>query len=85
MKNILEEANKITHGDRQKDYGSPKDNFEQVAKIFNSIRGYKRLNAEDVVYVLLSVKLAREQHKHKRDNMVDIAGYTWVLNEVVEQ
>jgi len=32
--------------------------------------------------ILLALKLAREQHKPKRDNRVDIAGYAWVLDEV---
>lgn len=84
-KNILEEANKITQGDRQKDYGTPKENFEHIAEIFNSIRGFKKLSAEDVVYVMLAVKLSRHQNKKKRDNLVDIAGYTWVLSEVEEK
>lgn len=81
--NILEEANKITSGQRRKDYGHPKENCTKIAKIYNAITG-QSLTAEDVVYVMIALKLARQQNKHKRDNLTDLAGYAWVLNEVIE-
>jgi len=82
--NILEEANKITSTDRQNDYGSPLDNFTHAANIFNSITG-ECMDAEKMAWALFAIKVSREQHKHKRDNMTDIAGYTWVLNEIIEE
>lgn len=33
---------------------------------------------------MIATKLSRESFKHKRDNLVDLAGYTWVLNEIIE-
>lgn len=80
-KNILEEANQVTHEDRQRMYGSPKDNMEHIARISSAITG-KELTAQDVVAVMFSTKLSRERHAHKRDNLTDIAGYAWVLSQV---
>jgi len=79
--NILEEANKITSGDRRQSYGDPRKNYEHIARIASAIIK-KDLTSADIVMILLALKLAREQHKPKRDNRVDIAGYAWVLDEV---
>lgn len=79
--NILEEANKITSGDRRQSYGNPKESCGHIAKIASAIL-LKKITPHDIVIILLALKLAREQYKPKRDNRVDIAGYAWVLNEV---
>lgn len=79
--NILEEANMITSQDRQKDYGNPKENFEHIAEVASAITG-KNFSAKEIVFVLIATKLCREKHKPKRDNRVDLAGYSWVLDVV---
>ena len=38
-----------------------------------------------VIKILMAVKLGREAFRHKRDNLVDFAGYTKILNDVTEQ
>jgi len=81
--NILEEANKITHKDRQKAYGKPSENFKQIAQIYEKITG-RYISPRDIVIIMICTKLSRESFTHKRDNMVDLAGYSWVLNEVIE-
>ena len=60
-------------GDRQADYGDTVANFKHIANIASAIRK-KEFTAEDCCVVLMAVKLAREQFKHKRDNLVDLAG-----------
>lgn len=82
--NILEEANKITHEDRRKMYGHPKDNFGHIAEISSAILG-KELTAKDIVMIMFATKISREMHQSNRDNHVDLAGYSWVLNQVVEE
>ena len=82
--NILEEANKITSDDRQKAYGKPKENFNHIAKIASSILG-KEITAKEIVMIMFATKLSREMHCSKHDNHVDLAGYSWVLNQVVEE
>lgn len=82
--NILEEANKITQKDRQQAYGNPADNFQHIAKISSAITG-KQITAEDVIMVHFATKVARERHKPKRDNRVDIAGYAWVYDQIQQK
>ena len=79
--NILEEANKVTHGDRQEDYDDPEENFMHIAEIASAILK-KKILAQDVVMIMLATKLSRESFKHKRDNLVDLAGYAWVLSRI---
>ena len=80
---VLEEANKIVTGNRQTDYGNSVENFKHIASIASAILK-KELTAEDCCVVLMAVKLARENYKHKRDNLVDLAGYTEILNRIKE-
>ena len=78
---ILQEADRIVNGERQTDYSDPVENFKQIASIASTILK-KELSAEDCCVVLMAVKLARESYKHKRDNLVDLAGYTEILNRI---
>ena len=77
---ILDEAKRITAGSRQSDYGHPADDFARTARMWTGIlAGKLRDGAEvgvmDVPLCMIAVKLARQAHRHKRDNLVDIAGY----------
>lgn len=80
MASILDTARKLTDGDRRGDYGHPDDDFERAALMWTGILRPKlitdqRVTAEDIPLCMIAVKLAREVHSHKRDNLVDIAGY----------
>ena len=80
---ILSEAERIVNGDRQADYSDPVENFKHISAIASAILK-KELTAEDCVVVLMAVKLARENYRHKRDNLVDLAGYTEILHRIKE-
>lgn len=80
---ILQEADRIVNGDRQADYSDPVENFRHIAAIASAILN-KELTSEDCAVVLMAVKLARENFKHKRDNLVDLAGYTEILHRIKE-
>ena len=83
--NILCDALEITGGDRQAAYGSPKDNWSRTAKIAQAITGLDCLTPEVCVKVAMAMKQARLiQTPNHRDSMVDLAGYSWVLSEVVK-
>jgi len=75
--NILEEANRATSKERQLDYGHPSENMEHIARIASAILG-KDITYKEVVAIMIATKLSRETHRHKRDNLVDLAGYAWV-------
>lgn len=83
MRSILEEADKIVNGERQTDYDDPVTNFKRIAAIATELTD-KELSPEDCVKVLMAVKMARQVFKHKRDNLVDLAGYTEILNRIME-
>jgi len=77
---ILDEANRITATVRHGDYGHPTDDFTRTARMWNGILASKlregeHVTAMDVPLCMIAVKLARQAHRHKRDNLVDIAGY----------
>ena len=80
---ILQEADRIVNGDRQADYSDPVENFKHIAAIASAILK-KKLAPEDCCVVLMAVKLARENFKHKRDNLVDLAGCTEILHRINE-
>jgi len=80
---ILSEAERIVNGDRQADYSDPVANFKHISAIASAIRK-KGLSPTDCAIVMIAVKLAREDYKHKRDNLVDLAGYVEILNRIKE-
>ncbi len=77
---VLEEALRITSGDRQRDYDHPKPNHERIAALWNAYLGIRKdpmadISAEDVAKMMILLKLARDAYTPKRDNIVDAAGY----------
>ena len=77
---ILDEAKRITQSDRQDDYGHPSNDFARTATMWTGVLAGKlregaEISAMDVPLCMIAVKLARQAHRHKRDNLVDIAGY----------
>lgn len=78
---VLQEADRITSEDRRKLYGSAVENFTGIAKAFNAATGHKVTPAEVGLFNIIQ-KICREGHCHKRDNMVDIAGYAKLVQQV---
>ena len=77
---VLDEAKRITATTRHGDYGHPADDFARTARMWsgilaNKLRDGEQVTAMDVPLCMIAVKLARQAHRHKRDNLVDIAGY----------
>jgi len=72
---ILDDAKHAVCGDRDHQYGSPEDNFDQIAR-FWSIYLHTNLSSCDVANMMILFKLARNMTgEPKLDNWVDIAGY----------
>lgn len=85
---VCQEAERIVNGPRRDAYGHPFQNFSDTAALLNALlrkRLKEDLIAEDVAIIMVALKLAREQHKHGRDNLVDIVGYVACLERVIER
>lgn len=85
---ILEEAQRLTHGNRQADYGHPLDDYTRTAALFSALIAYKLkepITPHEMALGMVCVKLSREIHKPKRDNNVDGAGYFWVAHACREE
>ena len=71
---LLAEAAELVSNDRQKSYGHPYDNFQETAALWAVVLGIP-VTAEQVALCMVQVKVARELHHTKRDNIVDAIGY----------
>lgn len=81
---ILTEAEQIINGSRNSDYGDPTESFEKIAQIASLLTN-KDLDADTCCAVMMAVKLTRQSFKHKRDNLVDLAGYAEIMNKIKDK
>lgn len=77
---VLADATDLIHGDRNRHYGAPTENFDRIAafwniQLANKLKPGASVSAGDVADLMIAVKLARQVNQPKRDNAVDIAGY----------
>lgn len=77
----LEEAARLTAGDRNREYGEPVPNMQHIADIFNAITK-RDLTAWEAATFLRAVKLARSAtNKTHRDSTVDEMAYAGIAFE----
>lgn len=84
---ILRDALEVINGERQDVYGDPEDSFALIAEYWNVYlrdqnHDFNDLDSKDVAYMMTLFKLAREAHQHKRDNLVDAAGYLGIAGDM---
>ena len=78
-RSVIDEANEIVNGPRAALYGAPLVNHQRIAAIWSVILGM-HVTPRQAALCMIGVKLAREAHAPKRDNLVDIAGYAEVAD-----
>lgn len=88
MDDVLREAERLTHSDRNATYGPPSEDYARVAAIYNAITG-STLTSYDCALMMIAVKLARiGKHHHTedthKDSIVDLCGYAWVYAQCRE-
>lgn len=81
---ICQEADRLVSCDRQETYGHPFHDFTKTGKIWAAIFGIPEVTPEQVALCMVGVKISRECNKHKRDNLVDGAGYFKCLDLIHE-
>lgn len=84
---VATEAHHAVYGDRQADYGHPREDFTRAAVLWTALLQHKLgdgayIEPEDIGRCMIGVKLARDVHSPKRDNRVDIAGYAITLDRL---
>lgn len=84
---IALEAHQLVYGDRQGDYGHPREDFTRTAILWTGLLQHKLadgayIDAEDIGRCMIAVKLSRDVNSPKRDNRVDIAGYALTLDRL---
>ncbi len=78
---LLETAIELTCGDRNESYGSPVENHQHIADIFNAVSGHK-ITAREAALFQICVKLARcRTSPNKADNYVDGMAYFGIAFE----
>lgn len=78
---IIKQVEKCILNDRQNTYGTPEDNFQTIANLWNTYLGIKdaffMLNPKDVAIMMMLLKVARMKSSPEHlDNFVDAAGYS---------
>lgn len=90
---VLHEAINIINGERQDVYGSPEDSFALIGQywgVFLSSRGMRgpdgekdvEISPKSVALMMTLFKIAREANQHKRDNIIDAAGYLGIYADM---
>lgn len=81
---ILHAAEKCVCGQREQDYGTPEDNFETIAELWETYlrracvdeAGGVYIDANDVAMMMALLKIARiAAGSGKADSWIDLAGY----------
>jgi len=74
-KEVLELAQECVCGHREQDYGSPEQNFGDIAALWTIYSGHV-FNATDVAMMMALLKIARIKNGGGTgDSFVDLAGY----------
>jgi len=85
---ILDTAKKLTCGDRDSSYGSPRENMDHIAALWNAyLDGRLRypITGADVAWMNALIKAARcKTSPRKRDHYDDGAAYIAIAGECAE-
>lgn len=82
---ILEEAQRLVHGNRGADYGHPIDDYTRTGRLWGAILGLPDIDPRVCCLMMAAVKISRECNKHKRDNLTDLAGYAECADMVAQR
>ena len=91
---ILDAAKKIVTGERERQYGSPEDNFAVIARFWEVYLSERcvsgdaevTLNPDDVAMLMALMKVARIMTgTFKGDSYIDACGYLACAAEIAEE
>ena len=86
LESIFEEAQRLVSGDRQWAYDHPFDNCTRISQIWSTILELDPpIPPEKVALMMVGLKIAREIHRHTRENLVDMAGYIECIEMIIKE
>jgi hypothetical protein len=84
---ILTKAQDIVYNrteEQSRNYGDIQESMERAAAIATQVHG--RVISPEIIYVsIIAIKLSREAHAHKEDNLLDAVAYMSALNDYLEK
>lgn len=73
---LLEGAADLVDGDRNNQYGDPRQDFQRTAALWNTYLGIEDIEPHDVAAMMALLKLSRIRWSPlKEDSWMDLAGY----------
>lgn len=82
---VLNIANNLISGDRARDYGDAKENFQRIARLWSVYAG-REFTEVDVGVMMMLLKIARLSHTNTHeDSYFDIAGYAALTVEMFDE
>lgn len=81
---ILDEAKQCVCGNREKDYGTPEDNFQKIGDLWSIYLDCNvKIDAYDVAAMMALLKISRlSNNPAHMDSWVDLAGYAACGGEI---
>lgn len=88
MSNILKIANEIVNErseEKERQYGPFEPSMERAAALYNlmSSKG-EQITTHGMYRAMIALKLSREAHCHKEDNLLDAVAYMGSMNNYLE-
>ena len=86
---VLQEAQRLVYGDREKAYSHPARDYGKTAGMWSAFLREKlkpgvTITPHEATLMMALMKISREGFQHKRDNLVDGAGYLECANRIEE-
>jgi len=81
-KAVLEQAMRLTTGNRERSHGRPEDSFATIAALWSAYMG-QQVTPEDVCHLMTLLKIGRMQHgEQNADDYIDAIGYQALAAEL---
>lgn len=89
MSNILEKANQIVNErseEKERQYGPFQASMERAAALYNLMSPQnEHITIAGIYRAMIALKLSREAHAHKEDNLLDAVAYMGSMNDYLEK
>ena len=79
--NLIDDANKLIHSDRNKTYGEPAENMKRIADFWTIYLG-TQIRPDQVPVMMTLTKIARLMNELHEDGFTDSIGYMAIAGEL---